>query len=158
MIWIKLGGIIIDKIDNKILEELENDGRISYAELGRKVDLTRASIRDRIVKLQEEGVIEKFTVVVNPEKVNKGLSAFFEIDVDPNHLDEVANKLAKEDRVFSLYLMTGASTLHMHSLLADQDELEDFMINKIYSQKGITRVRSNIILKRYKSREGGARL
>lgn len=150
--------IEIDEIDKKILRELEKDGRMSYAELGRKLDLTRVSIRERIVKLKKKGIIEKFTVVVNPEKVDKKLSAFFEIDVDPNHLDEVANELAKEKKVYSLYLMTGASTLHMHSLLKDQDELEEFLIEKIYSQKGITRVKSNIILKRYKSREGGARL
>lgn len=154
----KGGRLVIDKIDYNILNELEENGRISYAELGRKFDLTRASIRERIVKLEKKGVIEKYTVVINPEKVNKGLSAFFEIDVEPHHLDKVANKLAEEDRVYSLYLMTGVSTLHMHSLLKDNDELEEFMINKIYSQKGITRVRSNIILKRYKSREGGLRL
>jgi len=148
----------MDEVDKKILKVLEDHGRMSYAELGRRLDLTRVSIRERIVKLQEKGVIEKFTVVINPEKVNKKLSAFFEIDVEPNHLDEVANELAKEERVYSLYLMTGASTLHMHSLLKNQDELEDFLINKIYSQRGITRVKSNIILKRYKSREGGARL
>ena len=150
--------IKIDEIDKKILKVLEDNGRMSYAELGRKLDLTRVSIRERIVKLREKGIIEKFTVVVNPEKVDKKLSAFFEIDVDPNHLDEVATKLAEEERVYSLYLMTGASTLHMHSLLRDHDELEEFLIEKIYSQKGITRVKSNIILKRYKSREGGARL
>ena len=148
----------MDEVDKKILKVLEDHGRMSYAELGRRLDLTRVSIRERIVKLQEKGVIEKFTVVINPEKVDKKLSAFFEIDVEPNHLDEVANELAKEERVYSLYLMTGASTLHMHSLLKNQDELEDFLINKIYSQRGITRVKSNIILKRYKSREGGARL
>lgn len=150
--------IKVDKVDKQILRVLEDNGRMSYAELGRRLDLTRVSIRERIVKLQKKGIIEKFTVVINPEKVDKKLSAFFEIDVEPNHLDEVANELAKEERVYSLYLMTGASTLHMHSLLKNQDELEDFLINKIYSQKGITRVKSNIILKRYKSREGGARL
>ena len=148
----------MDEVDKQILRVLEDIGRMSYAELGRRLDLTRVSIRERIVKLQKKGIIEKFTVVINPEKVDKKLSAFFEIDVEPNHLDEVANELAKEERVYSLYLMTGASTLHMHSLLKNQDELEDFLINKIYSQKGITRVKSNIILKRYKSREGGARL
>ncbi|HKL75935.1 MAG TPA: Lrp/AsnC family transcriptional regulator [Halanaerobiales bacterium] len=148
----------MDEVDKQILRVLEDNGRMSYAELGRRLDLTRVSIRERIVKLQKKGIIEKFTVVINPEKVDKKLSAFFEIDVEPNHLDEVANELAKEERVYSLYLMTGASTLHMHSLLKNQDELEDFLINKIYSQKGITRVKSNIILKRYKSREGGARL
>jgi len=148
----------MDEVDKQILRVLEDNGRMSYAELGRRLDLTRVSIRERIVKLQKKGIIEKFTVVINPEKVDKKLSAFFEIDVEPNHLDEVANELAKEERVYSLYLMTGASTLHMHSLLKNQDELEDFLINKIYSQRGITRVKSNIILKRYKSREGGARL
>ena len=150
--------IIIDEIDRKILAELEEDGRMSYAELGRKLDLTRVSIRERIVKLKEKGIIEKFTVIVDPEKIGKKLSAFFEIDVEPNYLDEVANKLAEEEEVYSLYLMTGASTLHMHSLLKDHDELENFLIEKIYSLKGITRVRSNIILKRYKNRDGGARL
>lgn len=131
---------------------------MSYAELGRKLDLTRVSIRERIVKLQKKGIIEKFTVVVDPEKIGKKLSAFFEIDVEPNYLDEVADELAQEDEVHSLYLMTGASTLHMHSLLRDHDQLEEFLIEKIYSQKGITRVKSNIILKRYINREGGARL
>ncbi|MFW5786637.1 MAG: Lrp/AsnC family transcriptional regulator [Halanaerobiales bacterium] len=148
----------MDEIDRQILKELEENGRASYAELGRKLDLTRVSIRERIVKMQEKEIIEKFTVVLNPEKIEKKLSAFFEIDVEPNHLDEVANRLAEEERVYSLYLMTGASTLHMHSLLKDHEELEEFLIEKIYSQEGITRVKSNIILKRYKSREGGAHL
>jgi DNA-binding Lrp family transcriptional regulator len=148
----------MDDKDRKILNELQKDGRMSYAEVGRKIGMSRATVRKRVNKLKEKGIIEKFTVIIDTEKTGRNLSAFFEIEVDPNHLDKVANRLAEEEKVRNLYLMTGASTLHMHSLLKDHQELEKFLLNKIYSQDGINKVRSNIILKRYKNREGGRNL
>ena len=46
----------------------------------------------------------------------------------------------------------------MHALLADMDELERFVLERVYALKGIMRVRTHVILKRYKSRKGGLRL
>lgn len=148
----------MDKIDHQILQELSQNSRISYAELGRKFELTRVSIRDRIQKLMDKGIIEAFTVIVNPEKVGKSISAFFEVDVEPYHLEEVANHLAQNEQIENIYHMTGSTTLHMHALLKDNNELERFLINTLYSKKEIKRIESHIILKRYKSRKGGERL
>lgn len=148
----------MDQLDLKLLQELTEDGRISYAELGRKYGLTRVSIKERIDRLRQEGVIEAFTVTINPEATGKHVSAFFEIDVEPFHLDSVAHALAEKDEVENLYLMTGSSTLHMHALLRDMEDLERFVLDHVYSLKGITRVQTHLILKRYKSRNGGLRL
>jgi len=148
----------MDDLDLKIIGKLVEDSRTSYAEIGRKFGLTRVGIKDRIEKLKTEGVIEEFTVTLNPEKMGKTVSAFFEIDVEPRFLDEVAKGLANDEEVENLYLMTGSSTLHMHALVNDMDSLENFVLKKIYSLKGVTRVQTHVILKRYKSRKGGARL
>ena len=148
----------MDALDLKLLEDLTSDGRTSYAELGRKYGLTRVSIKERIDKLRAEGIIENFTITISPEATGKHVSAFFEIDVEPFSLDQVAEELAQEEVVENLYLMTGSSTLHMHALLDNMNHLERFVLDRIYSKRGIIRVQTHMILRRYKSRQGGTRL
>jgi|SRR5699024_3200296 len=143
-----------DEIDKKLLEELAEDGRLSYVELAEKVELSRVAVKDRIQNLKKKGIIEKFTVVINSEKFGKQVSAFFEVDVEPKQLQTVAQNLADNQSVASIYQMTGPSTLHMHVLVKDFKMLEIFINKELYSVEGITRVDSSIILKRFKSRTG----
>lgn len=143
-----------DDIDRKLLEELIKDGRKSYVELAEIVGLSRVAVKDRIQNLREKGIIEKFTVVINSEKAGQKVSAFFEVDVEPNQLQEVAENLAANPSVASIYQMTGPSTLHMHVLVEDFNKLEEFINEELYSVQGITRVESHVILKRFKSRTG----
>ncbi|GAB3069031.1 Lrp/AsnC family transcriptional regulator [Virgibacillus ainsalahensis] len=143
-----------DQIDKKLLDILADDGRISYVELAEKVGLSRVAVKDRIQSLKESGIIEKFTVVINSEKAGKKVSAFFEVDVEPKQLQQVAQNLADNPNVASIYQMTGPSTLHMHVLVEDFQMLEVFINNELYAVDGITRVESSVILKRFKSRNG----
>ncbi len=57
----------MDSTDEEILEILEEDGRISFTELAEKVDVSEGTVRNRIEKMQESGVIEKFTVETSRE-------------------------------------------------------------------------------------------
>ncbi|GAB3794552.1 Lrp/AsnC family transcriptional regulator [Virgibacillus kimchii] len=143
-----------DNVDKKLLEELTEDGRLSYVELAEKVGLSRVAVKDRIQSLKEKGIIEKFSVVINSEKIGKKVSAFFEVDVEPMMLQEVAQNLADNPNVASIYQMTGPSTLHTHVLVEDFTKLEAFINDELYSVEGITRVESSVILKRFKSRTG----
>ncbi|MDY0406742.1 Lrp/AsnC family transcriptional regulator [Virgibacillus sp. 179-BFC.A HS] len=143
-----------DEIDHKLINELIEDGRISYVELAEKVGISRVAVKERIKVLKEEGVIEKFTITVNSEKFGKQVSAFFEVDVEPKQLQIVAQNLADNPNVASIYQMTGPSTLHMHVLVENFKKLEKFINDELYSVQGITRVESSILLKRFKSRVG----
>lgn len=143
-----------DDIDHKLIDELIKDGRKSYVELAKKVDLSRVAVKDRIQTLIEKGVIERFTISINSEKIGKKVSAFFEVDVEPKQLQIVAQNLADNPSVASIYQMSGPSTLHMHVLVEDFKKLEKFINEELYSVKGITRVESHVILKRFKSRTG----
>ncbi|MCM3238338.1 Lrp/AsnC family transcriptional regulator [Heyndrickxia oleronia] len=144
----------IDDTDRKIMELLTENGRMSYADIGKQLNLSRVAVRERVNQLINNGVIEKFTAVINSEKVGKHVSAFFEVDCEPAFLVEVAQKLAEHPSVASCYQMTGPSTLHMHVLVDDFSSLENFINNELYGLQGITRVESNILLRRFKSRSG----
>jgi Lrp/AsnC family leucine-responsive transcriptional regulator len=144
----------IDEIDRKILRLLIDNGRLSYVDLGKELGLSRVAVRERINQLMVEEVIEKFTVVINSEKVGKAVSAFFEVDCEPHSLVSVAEKLAENPTVASCYQMTGPSTLHMHVLVDNFSKLEKFINEELYALEGITRVESHILLRRFKSRSG----
>ncbi|MBT2639655.1 MULTISPECIES: Lrp/AsnC family transcriptional regulator [unclassified Bacillus (in: firmicutes)] len=146
--------MVIDETDRLILQLLSENGRMSYVDIGKQLNLSRVSIRERVNQLIEGGVIEKFSVVINSEKVGKAVSAFFEVDCEPSSLVKVAETLANNPSVASCYQMTGPSTLHMHVLVEDFIRLENFINEELYSLEGITRVESHILLRRFKSRTG----
>ncbi|WP_019534740.1 Lrp/AsnC family transcriptional regulator [Paenibacillus ginsengihumi] len=144
----------IDDIDRRIIKILNANGRISYTDLAKEIGLSRVAVQARVQALQENGVIERFTAVINPEKIGIGVSAFFNVEVEPKHLHEAATALAEEPAVTSLYHMTGPSKLHMHGLFQNNQEMETFLKQKLYKLPGITSVDCQVLITRYKSRMG----
>ncbi|WP_274653614.1 Lrp/AsnC family transcriptional regulator [Paenibacillus humicola] len=144
----------IDEIDRKIIGELLANARISYTDLAKEIGLSRVAVQARINTLIEQGVIERFTAVVNPAKMGITVSAFFNVEVEPKSLQQIADILAEEPAVTSLYHMTGPSKLHMHGLFADNQEMESFLKEKLYPLPGITSVDCQVLITRHKSRMG----
>lgn len=66
----------IDETDRKIIRALNANGRISYTDLAKDIGLSRVAVQGRIQALMDTGVIERFTAVINPEKIGIGVSAF----------------------------------------------------------------------------------
>jgi Lrp/AsnC family leucine-responsive transcriptional regulator len=144
----------IDDIDRKIIAILHQNGRSSYTDLAKEVGLSRVAVQTRINTLMENGTIERFACIVNPEKLGITVSAFFNVEVEPKYLMQVADTLADEPEVTSLYHMTGPSKLHMHGLFKGNQEMELFLQNKLYALPGIQSVDCQVLIKRYKSRMG----
>jgi len=144
----------LDDIDRKILQLLTENGRMSYVDIAKELNLSRVAIRERVQSLQKEGIIEQFTVVINSEKIGKKVSVFFQIECEPFKLIEVANELCENEKVMSCYQMTGQGTLHMYALLRDLNELEHFINEEISTIQGITNIKSHILLRRFKSQNG----
>jgi DNA-binding Lrp family transcriptional regulator len=144
----------LDEVDRQIIAALLKNGRISYTDLAKEIGLSRVAVQSRINALMERGVIERFTAVINPANIGLQVSAFFNVEVEPKFLHEVADKLAEEPAVTSLYHMTGPSKLHMHGLFADNAEMEFFLKDKLYKMPGITSVDCQVLITRYKSRMG----
>jgi len=148
----------MNSLDTKILGLLIKDGRLSYAEIARTLGVSRAHARERVQHLLDEGVIEQFTAVVNPEKLGKAVSAFFDVKVSPQGINEVANELSQQPEVVSLYIMNDMQSLHMHTLTEDMDVLERFTGKFLFSRDHIVSVDCKTLLSRLKNRRGGPRL
>ena len=73
--------LALDKTGWHILEELQNDGRVSFAELGRRVGLTLPAVAERVRKMQDAGIITAFRAEVNPAKIGLPIAAFIRISV-----------------------------------------------------------------------------
>lgn len=144
----------MDEIDQRIIAVLHEHARISYTDLAKEVGLSRVAVQTRIQSLMDDGVIERFTAVINPEKIGINVSAFFNVEVEPKFLQQVAEVLAEESVVTSLYHMTGPSKLHMHGLFRNHQEMESFLKDKLYPLPGITDVDCQVLIHRYKSRMG----
>lgn len=148
----------MNPLDTKILGLLIKDGRSSFAEIARVLGISRAHARERVSKLMEEGVIEQFTAVVNPEKLGKAVSAFFDIKVSPQGISDIANSLSQRPEVISLYIMNDMQSLHMHTLTENMDVLERFANENLFSREHIQSVDCKTLLSRLKHRRGGPRL
>lgn len=141
----------LDEIDRQILKYLSENGRLSHAELGRLVGLTRAAVRERVSQLVEHGIISNFTIVVNPLKAGKNLSIYFNIDVEWSKMDQVAETLLNADEITNVYQMSGKPHLHVHALFDNQEHVSRYT-QQLHTIDGILSVESEFLITRYKER------
>ena len=94
----------MDKIDRTILEELKKNSRISFVELGKKLNMSESAVRRRVKNLQKAGVIRRFTIEVG----DGAISAFVLVSVEPSiPTGEVAEEIARIPNVRSIHEVTG---------------------------------------------------
>ncbi|MCP4289152.1 MAG: Lrp/AsnC family transcriptional regulator [Gammaproteobacteria bacterium] len=72
----------LDAIDRRILDLLQNDGRISNADLAEKIHLSPSACLRRVKRLEESGVIESYAMLLNPAKIGRKSTIFVEISLN----------------------------------------------------------------------------
>ena len=148
----------MNKLDSALLNILIKDARASFADIARRLDISRAHARARVQALVESGVIEQFSAVVNPEKLGKVVSTFIDLKVSPMALETVAEELAARPEVVSLYIMSDLQSLHIHTLTDSVETFDTFVRKHIFNRPEILSVDCKSLLSRVKNRSGGARL
>jgi len=104
---------MVDEIDLKIIGKLTGNARATYSEIASEVGLSDVAVMKRIRKLEQEGVIRKYTVIVDPAKLGFSKVSLTGINVDPAKLFDVIEELKKRDYVKQLLVTSGD-----HSLIA----------------------------------------
>ena len=144
----------LDEIDKKLVELLIQNARMSYSDLGAAVGLSRVAAKARVRALEERGVIEEYTTIINPQKISGAVSCYFEIEVAPAVFRTVVDTLRESDTVTQIYQVSGRNKLHVHAVAAGQEELEAFLDGTIHRLPGVTGLSCNIILSRIKDIKG----
>jgi len=148
----------MNELDTEILSLLVKNGRLPFAEIARELGISRAQARDRVQHLLDDGVIEQFTAIINPEKLHKTVSAFLDVRVAPREIEAIARELAAQPEVASLYIMSDMRSLHVHLLTDSSEALDQFVRKHVFARDEILNVECKTLLSRIKHRRGGLRL
>ena len=140
----------IDELDLKILKLLDEDGRLAFMEIAKKLRLSESTIRKRVQALQVKGVIKRFTVEIDPAKIGLNTVAIVGIDVDPPKLLEVAQKLCEFKEIRCVATSTGDHMIMTEIWTMDGRELTRLISEKIGPIEGIKKICPAIILEKLK--------
>ena len=108
----------LDELDEKIVQLLIKNARMSYSEIGSLVGISRVAVKMRVQSLEKRGVIEEYTTIINPQKISGAVSCYFEIETSPDTLAQVTETLRRNETITQIYRVTGKNKLHVHAVAA----------------------------------------
>lgn len=144
----------LDELDQKIIQLLVKNARMSYSDIGEKIGISRVAVKARIQALENKGIIEEYTTIINPQKISGAVSCYFEIETKPDSFKEVTNILNKNDIVTQIYRVTGRDKLHVHAVASSNEEMEHFLHYVIDTLPGVLSCSCNTILSRVRDIKG----
>ena len=137
----------LDEIDRKLLRLLQEDGRTSYAELGRAVGLAVSSVNERVHKLNDRGVITGIHAHVAPEALALDLLAIVFVGwSDPAVESGFLERIASEPAVLECHHVTGAWNYVLKVRVRNTRMLEAFLAAVVKGVEGIQRTETLIVL------------
>lgn len=144
----------LDELDQKIIQLLVKNARMSYSDIGEKIGISRVAVKARIQALENKGIIEEYTTIINPQKISGAVSCYFEIETKPDYFKEVTDILNKSSIVTQIYRVTGRDKLHVHAVASSNEEREHFLHDVIDTLPGVLSCNCNTILSRVKDIKG----
>ncbi len=144
-----MDSIKLDDLDKRILEILQKEGRISNKELAEKINLTTTPTLERVRRLEREGVIEGYSVRLNSNAINNGLSVFVTVTLSVHQLslmDEFTEAVKAIPEILSCYNTTGDGDFLLHIVAKDVNDYEHFMRTRLTTLPDVQRIHSSIVL------------
>ncbi len=130
----------LSKIEKNILRELQLDGRISYAELARRVGLTTTPCLERVRRMEREGIIKAYTALLNPEYLEASLVVFVQIRLSRTSQDifeEFKRCAIALPEVQECYLVSGNFDYLIKTRLADMTAYREFLGETLLTLPGV---------------------
>ena len=136
----------IDEIDLKIIDALQKDGRVAFAQIAEQLNVSPGMIRLRYNRLIEQGVL-KVVAITNPLRMGFKTMAMIGIRADGSKLLDVAEKISRLDEVIYLVISTGRFDLFAEVVCRDHEDLLRFITEKLSTIDGVRESESFMHLK-----------
>ncbi len=142
----------LDKTDAAILDVLGENARLSLRKIAKKVGCSVATVMNRINKLQKEGIIRKYSALIDYDKLGYDLQALVHVRVSKGKLFQVEKKIASHPNVCAVYDITGPFDSVIITRFKTRRSLDNF-IKKIQTYDFIERTETNLILNTIKEEQ-----
>ncbi len=140
----------MDNIDKKILTILSKNADVSATEIGRQVNLSVPAVNKRILRMSNDKLIDFFTIVTNPKKLNKTITAFVFIVIQyGDNINDILDYAEKDPDILECYSITGEYDYILKICAKDIDSLERKILD-LKKKKGVLKSHTMISLMEHK--------
>jgi Lrp/AsnC family leucine-responsive transcriptional regulator len=143
----------IDPVDQRILTELQADGKLTNVELASRVHLSPSPCLARVRSLEERGVIDRYVALLDPHAVGLNVSVFIQISLEKqtkDALDIFEAAIMERPEVMECYLMSGDADYLLRVVVEDVPAFERLIIDKLTPISVVANIRSSFALKQVK--------
>ena len=143
----------LDKIDRNIVRLLQQDARIPHTELARKVGLSTTPCKERVKRLEREGVIQHYQAVLNPTALNRGLVVFVQIRLNRTSQDifeEFTASALDLPEVQECYLVSGNFDYLLKARVADMNAYRVLLGETLLTLPGVLESTSYVVMEQVK--------
>lgn len=140
----------LDRVDIGILNRLQDDARVTNAELARSVNLSPTPCFNRVRSMEELGLIRRQVTLLAPELLGLNVNVFIHVSLEKQVEDALArfeSAIAERPEVMECYLMTGDADYLLRVLVPDIQALERFILDHLTKIAGVSNIRSSFALK-----------
>ena len=140
--------------DRAILAELQRDSRLTMQELAAIVGMSSSACWRRVKALEEDGVIDRYAVIVDPKKAGFSLSSMTLVSLarhEERNVENFIKEVGRHPEVLECFATSGEADFHLRVVVEDMDAYNKFLDDFIFRLPGVSQVRSNIVLKEIKA-------
>jgi Lrp/AsnC family leucine-responsive transcriptional regulator len=143
----------LDDRDRRILTLLQEDSRMSNADLAESVGMSASALWRRVRSLEEAGVIKRYGAVVAPQAMGLNFEALVQVNLTrhaPEHLQEFIRAVEGNPHVVECYATTGQADYHLRILAPDLEAYNQFLEQFLFQLAGVASAQTHVILKTVK--------
>ncbi len=144
----------LDRIDYEIIRILQEDGRVMYKDIARKLHISIPTVKARIERLKELGVIRRIAAIIDPGRLLGRIRAFILLQIAPRELEQVSRELSNIREVREAYITAGPMNMIVKVEARDFNHLGELITEKISKINGITNLTTIAITKSVKEEYG----
>ena len=136
----------LDALDNKILEVLKKNARATFSEIGEIVGLSRVAVKNRMEAMENRGVIQGYSAIINPAKMPQGVKFIIDVEAIPEFYQNVVDALARDKFLRQIYSVTGNCSLHAIGFAPNSTTLDSHVNYLFKNTKGIRKLSWQLLL------------
>ncbi|MBW1872265.1 MAG: Lrp/AsnC family transcriptional regulator [Deltaproteobacteria bacterium] len=138
----------LDEVDRKILTLLQENGRITNVKLAAQVGLSPPSVLERVRKLEEGGIIQKYVAIVDPVKVGRGMTAFVLVSLSyhsKKNVSKFQREVLRQPEVLECYHLAGEGDFLLKVVERSITAYRDFLVSRLTGMEGVRQVKTMIV-------------
>ena len=136
----------MDKLDQRILELIKDNARLSYSEIGKSVGISRVAVKKRMDAMENAGVIRGYRTLIDEEQAQEGIRYTIDIEALPEQYPNVVKTLQDDPKLEEIYSTTGECRIHCVGRSRNKYTMEAHVNYLFNHTKGIRKVSWHILM------------